>query len=628
MRDLRAELRSEGVSRTVEVKTGQQLADEQASDVKQGLSFFNTFLLVFAFISLFVGSFIIYNTFSIIVAQRGRELALLRALGASGQQVTWSVAVEALFVGIFSSVVGLVAGIGFAIGLQGLLSAFGLDLPSKAPEILPRTIIVSLLVGTIVTFVAAISPARRVARVPPIAAMRDTPVRVSSGHRRYRIGALLSLIGVILLALGLFGNVDSDSFPGGGAGIVGFAAALVFIGVAMLAPLIARPAARALGWPFARNPGHVGCARGENAMRNPRRTATTASALMIGLALVTLVAVIGSSTKDSFARLIDEGFHADYVVRGKGLFGGGFAPELADSIRQDLPDAQVIQFRNGVADVGGDAKLVLGTSPGIQQAVDLDLHPGARLGAFEQEGGVILFEDQAKDLGVRAGDDLVMTFDKTGEQRVPVQGVFAKNNQTLGSDYLLALPTYEANFVDQSDTFVIVRTAGEATAQDRRIVERAAKPYPNVEVEDRDEFRDSQLAELDTIINLLYVLLLLSVFIALIGIINTLALSIFERIRELGLLRAVGMTRAQVRRMIRDEAVIISVFGSLLGLAIGLVFGFALVQSLSDSDITFSLPTGQLVVFVILAGLAGFAAGAWPAWRAARGEVLESVSSE
>jgi putative ABC transport system permease protein len=626
-RNVRTALAGAGDSQKYEVLTGKQLADESASNVKDRLGFLNTFLLVFALIALFVGSFIIYNTFSIIVAQRSRELALLRALGASGKQVTRSVAAEAFVVGLLSSILGLALGVLVAIGLQGLLAAFGFELPSEAPVILPRTIIVALLAGTVVTFVSALSPARRAARVPPVAAMRDTGAVVTSGSRRYRIGGLLSIIGILLLALGLFGDVGSDAVPGGAAGLVGFAAFLVFIGVAMLSPLVARPVSRFVGWVPARFRGMSGVLARENAMRNPRRTATTASALMIGLALVTLVAIIGATAKQSFTNIIDDSVRAEWLIQGKGFFSRGFTPAIAESLRQKLPGAHVVEFRQGEFAVDGDQRQLFGVNPNVEDAIDIKLRPGANLAAFAG-GGVLVNTDTAKTKGWKVGDTVDMRFEKTGTQPEKIQGLYAED-RAIGASYLISLTSYEQNYTDQTDSLVAVRK-GPATANDetRATIERVLKPYPTVEVQDQTEFKDSQIAQFNTILNLLYVMLLLAVVIALIGIVNTLALSIYERTRELGLLRAVGMTRAQVRRMVRDEAVIISIFGSLLGLAIGLAFGRALVSAVSDEGITFALPVTQLAIFVVLAGVAGFLAGAWPARRAARHDVLEAIQSE
>jgi putative ABC transport system permease protein len=626
-KNIRAELAAADDSGTYEVLTGEKYADELSDNVKEGLGFFNTFLLIFAVVALFVGAFIIYNTFSIIVAQRSRELALLRALGASGQQVTGSVAAEAFVVGLLSSVLGLFLGILVAVGIQALLALIGFDLPTQSPVILPRTVVVALVAGTVVTFVSAIAPARRAARVPPVAAMRDIAVIPTSGSRRYTIGGLLTGIGVVLLALALFGDLEWDGVPGGTAGVVGMAAFLVFIGVAMLSPLIARPTARVLGWAPARLRGMSGVLARENAMRNPRRTATTASALMIGLALVTLVAILGASTKQSFNNIFDSSIRADFLVQGKGFFSRGFTPDIASQLRDDLPGAEIVQVRQGAAIVDGDTTRLVAVTPNIESAVDIGLEPGARLGAFA-DGGVFVFEDDAKDHNWKVGDRIDMTFDKTGTQPVTVQGIFTED-EIYGTSYFLALPTYAENFVVQADDQVMVTTTADSASFDetRAIIERVIKPYPTIEVQDYQEFKDSRIGQFNAILNVLYVLLLLSIVIALIGIVNTLALSIFERTRELGLLRAVGMTRAQVRTMIRDEAVIVSIFGSLLGLVIGLAFGRALISAIDEDNIVFALPVTQLVIFVVLSGLAGFVAGAWPARRAARRDVLDAIEA-
>jgi putative ABC transport system permease protein len=400
---------------------------------------------------------------------------------------------------------------------------------------------------------------------------------------------------------------------------------LVFIGVAMVSPLIARPVSRVLGWAPATFRGMSGVLARENAMRNPRRTATTASALMIGLALITLVAIIGSSAKKSFSSIIDDSVRADFVVTPTGFFSEGFTPDIAAQLRDELPDAAVVEFRNGFFQLAdGDQERLAAAPANVEDAIRVDLAPGADLDAFA-DGGVLLYEDAADDLKLKVGDEVTMVFERTGPQQVTVQGIYGEN-RSVGADYLLSLRDFEANYTDQVDFLVGVTVGdGESTDDTRQAISRVLEAFPNVEVEDQAEFKSSQIAQFDTILNLLYVMLLLAVIIALIGIVNTLALSIYERTREIGLLRAVGMTRKQVKRMVRDEAVIISIFGSLLGLAIGLVFGAALVSAISDEGVQFSLPVGQLVVFVILAGLAGLVAGLWPARRAAQREVLDAI---
>jgi putative ABC transport system permease protein len=614
--------KASGVSGKYQALTADAYAKEQANDIKDNLSFFNTFLLVFALIALFVGAFIIYNTFSITVQQRARELGLLRALGASGNQVVGSVALEALVVGVFSSLVGLVLGIAIVKPLEGLFSLFGADLPTGSLQIEPRTIIVSLLVGTLITFVSAISPARRAARVPPIAALRDQAMTVREGRRRYVWGAIFGVLGLILLFVGLFGNQSGSN----GAIVVGIAAFLVFIGVAMLSPLLARPAARLLTWPAAKIQSVTGLLARENAMRNPRRTASTSAALMIGLALVTFIAIIGASFKGTFSNAIDNQIRADFVLSPKNF--QGFSPEAAASVRRELPGSTVVQFRTGQVLVNGSSEDVTGATANFEKVADLKLRDGFDSQAYAN-GGVIAYKDaQVGGKNVQAGQTLKLTFPK-GDRDVTVAGIFTDKKALPGNgDYVLSLKDWNL-FNEPLDQFVLVLKPGDvSTAKADATIKGIANKFGGISADNKAEFKDRQLAQFNQILNLMYVLLLFAVFIALIGIVNTLALSIYERTREIGLLRAVGMSRVQTRRMVRGEALIVAVFGSLLGLAIGLLFGRALIASLSDQGIDFTLPVGQLFAFLILAGLAGLASGVWPARRAAKLDILRAVSAE
>jgi putative ABC transport system permease protein len=621
--NIRQKLSATPELRNYEAITADAYAQEQANTIKDNLSFFNIFLLVFALISLFVGAFIIYNTFSITVQQRGRELGLLRALGASGRQVVGSVALEALVVGVFSSFVGLVLGIAIVKPLEGLFSLFGADLPSGSLQIEPRTIIVSLLVGTIITFVSALSPARRAARIPPIAALRDQPMTTHEGRRRYIWGAIFGVLGLVLLFVGLFGNQSGSN----GAIVVGVAAFLVFIGVAMLSPLIARPAARLLTWPAAKIQSVTGLLARENAMRNPRRTASTSAALMIGLALVTFIAIIGASFKSSFASAIDNQIRADFILSPKNF--QGFTPEAAGAVRRELPGSTVVQFRTGQVLVNGSSEDVTGATANFQKVADLKLRPGFDTAAYA-DGGVVAYKDAKVDgKSVVPGQTLDFTFPK-GHSTVAVAGIFTDKKALPGNgDYVLSLKNWDQSFNEPLDQFVLVlKPPGVSTAKADATIKGIANKFGGISADNKAEFKDRQLAQFNQILNLMYVLLLFAVFIALIGIVNTLALSIYERTHEIGLLRAVGMSRVQTRRMVRGEALIVAVFGSLLGLGIGLLFGRALIASLSDQGIDFSLPVVQLLAFLILAGLAGLASGVWPARRAAKLDILRAVNTE
>ncbi|MEX2269254.1 MAG: ABC transporter permease [Acidimicrobiia bacterium] len=621
---IRTSLANEGVS-GVEVLTGEQLATDQSDEIRQGLSFFSIFLLVFAVIALFVGAFIIYNTFSIVVAQRTHELGLLRGLGASGRQVMGSVAIEALIIGLFSSIVGLAAGVGVAIGLQELLKAFDVQLPSGDTVILGRTIIISLVVGTLVTFVSSLSPARRAAAVSPVAAMQADTAPPSSGSRRYSVGGFVTILGFVLLLVGLFAGVEG--FPGGAAALVGLASAMVFVGVAMLSPLLASPAARTLGWLPARFRGMGGLLARENASRNPRRTATTAAALMVGISLMTLVAILGSSIKATLDDVLSSDFKAEFVLSTKNFTP--LSPEAATAVRDVLPDAHVTEFRFGNFELAGETKAVMGTSPNLGSSIDVHPEPGA-MQTFRQSGGMLVFEDAFKELPKRqrASRTLEVRFGATGEQSIPIAGVFAEKD-AIGNDYLLAMPDFEANFTDQLDVFVAIKVAADTSLRRAATtIDQAIEPFPSVQAQDQEEFKETQEQQVGQFLNLIYVLLGLAVGIAVLGIANTLALSIYERTREIGLLRAVGMARAQVRTMIRYESIIIAVFGSALGVSLGLVLGRALIGALESEGIHFALSPSSLVQLVLLGAFAGWWASVGPARRAARLDVLEAIQSQ
>ena len=610
-------LRDEGLNKDYETLTGDELAKEQADDIKENLSFFNTFLLIFAVVALFVGAFVIYNTFSITIAQRIRELGLLRALGASGKQVTGSVLVESFTVGALSSVLGILLGIAIVKPLEALLSAFGIDLPTGAMQILPRTIIVSFLVGTGVTVVSSLAPARRASKIPPISALRDQAFDASSGRRRYIWGGVVLVVAVYCLAMGLFG--------GQGALLVGVGALLTFIAVSMLSPLVAAPAARVLTAPATRTHSITGILARENAERNPRRTASTAAALMIGLALVSAVAVLAASAKSSFRSAIEDQTTADFILSSSTF--SGFSPEAAEQIREDLPGSTVVQYRFGTMEFAGDASSVLGASPNFWKMTDAELRPGARRGAFNN-GGVIVYKDEAEDKGYKVGDTIDVRF-PDGPGTVTVQGIF-DDKQALpsSSDYIVSLADW-SHFPDPLDFYVgVLKPDGVSTERAERVITRITDGIGGIEADNKAEFIDRQLDQFNQILNLMYVLLLLAVIIALVGIVNTLALSIYERTREIGLLRAVGMSRVQLRRMIRGEALIVATFGSLLGLGIGLVFGYLLINALSEDGIAFTVPFVQLLIFLILAGLAGLLAGVPPARRAARLDILRAIHSE
>lgn len=609
------------VPRGIEVVTSKQVADESAKAVQSALSFFGTALLVFAGISLFVGGFIILNTFSILVAQRTRELALLRALGASRRQVLVSVVAEAGIVGLLASVVGLGLGVAVAIGLQGLLKAFGIDLPASGTKVLPRTVIVSLVVGVVVTVVSSISPARRASKIPPMAALRGAGAEQSGSlRRRTAAGAIVTALGAAALLIGLFAGA------GNALALVGLGAAVVFVGVALLSPLAAGPMALVIGAPFARLAGLSGRLGRQNAMRSPRRTAATAAALTVGLGLVACVSVLAASIKDSAAAVVDDYLAADYIISTSN-FMPTISTDLAPRLARQRELAAVSGLQTGPWRFEGQTRTLYGGDPAtLGRVLKFDVTAGDAQGLAR--GEVMVDATELKDRGLRIGGVLAMTFARTGTRDLRIAGTFAKN-QLLGN-YLISTATFDANFTDRLDFVVLARAApGTPAAASRAAVERITAEFPNVTLRDQAQFKKQQENQVNQILGLVSALLLLSIVIALFGIVNTLALSVLERTRELGLLRAVGMSRRQVRSMIRSEAVIIAVLGAILGLAVGVLFGWALVTALNDQGIkTLVIPAGQLTLYVILAGLAGVVAAVFPARRAARLDVLSAISYE
>jgi putative ABC transport system permease protein len=606
-----------------EVLTGEELAADQAAAINDTIGrFLGTALLAFAFVALLVGGFLIFNTFTIIVAQRTRELALLRCLGASRRQVMTSVLVESVIVAAVASLVGLGLGVLIASGLKALLSGFlGADIPTTGIQFQPRTVIVSLLVGLVVTTLAALMPARKATRVPPVAALQPETAFAPTGFRKRRIvlGALVTAVGVALLLAGLFRSEGNRLVN------IASGAVVVFFGVAILSPLIARPLARVIGWPFAKVFRLPGTLARENAMRNPRRTASTAAALMIGLALVSFVSIFAASIKASTTEILEESVSADYILMNDNF--QPFSPEAAERLAEQPELAAVAGIRFAPWKLNGANKTLQGIDPAtFQQVVRTEVTAGNL--SDLSSGGLAVRDEVAEENGWTVGDRVPMEFPRNGVQQIPVKAIYKDNS--LNGDYLLSLRDYERGYADQADSQILVKAApGVAPAASRAAIDRVMAGFPNVTVRDQAQFRDEQARQIDQIINLFYSLLGLAILIALFGIVNTLGLSIFERIRELGLLRAIGATRAQLRSMIRWEAVIIAVLGAVLGLAIGVFFGWTIVRALSSEGISeFTLPVGQLLAFVLAAAVAGILAAVLPGRRAAKIDVLRAITTE
>lgn len=604
-----------------EVVTGKTFTEENQSEIRRGLSFFNSFMLTFALVALFVGSFMIYNTFSIIVAQRAREMALLRAIGAGRRQVFGSVVIEALAVGVVASIAGILAGLGLALLLKAMLVALGFDLPATGLVLLPRTVIVSFVAGAGITLVSAVVPARRASKVPPVAAMRDVEIEHGSGSRlRLLLGGLILAAGIALLFTGLYG---------GGIGAVGLGALVMFLGGAALGPIFVTPLARFVGWPLPRFRGVTGQLARENTMRNPKRTASTAAALMIGVGLVAFITVFGSSAKASINKTIDQSVTGDFVIDSGSFMHGGFSPDLAAKLNRVAGVEGATGIRMGLAELDGRNTAILAVDPTrALKMVDVGVTSGD-VKDLEQAGTIAVLDHTAESHHWKVGSTIQAKFPDTGTTK-PLKVVAIYSEAQPAGKYLTGIPTFDANYTQQFDAQVWVKLVDGAKPEEvRPAIEQVAKAYPNADVQDMTEFKDAQAKQINQMLSLVYAMLFLAVFIAGLGIANTLALSIFERTRELGLLRAVGMTRPQLRTSVRWEAVMISVIGAVNGIAIGIFFGWSVTKALSDQGFNqLRVPFGGLLVVLLLAAALGVIASLLPARRAARLDVLRAIAAE
>jgi putative ABC transport system permease protein len=608
----------------VEAVTAASAAAAQAQQLRSALGFLTNGLLVFALISLFVASFIIWNTFSILVAQRTRELALLRALGARRGQVLRSVLAEAGAVGTCASLAGLGLGALAAKGLGALLAGAGIDLPTGDLQLNGGAAAIAVGVGVAVTVMAAVAPARRAMRVAPLAALREAaPTPPPFSARRLAAGLAVLAGGAAALAAGLLGHT------GAGLGLVGGGALAIFLGVTTLGPLLARPLAWAAGAPLCRLPGRAGRLARDNAMRNPKRTAATAAALMVGLALVAASAVLTASVKRSADLAVDRGSNADLYVQ-PGEEDGQLDPALARSVAAQPGVAAVLRTRVAEATVAGTAfQKIDGVDPvTLSRLADLDLRSGG-LGALAGDG-LLVSTTAAAAHHWQLGAEVTVQFERAGTRAFRVAGTYAGKG-TFG-DYLLGLDAFSRATGQRADSLLMVKLAPGATpAAARSRIAGLLGPYPGAKVLDADGFKRSSGATFDAILNLITALLALAVLIALLGIVNTLALSVVERTRELGLLRAIGMRRTQVRAMVAAEAVIIAVVGALLGTGLGVGLGSALAAALTAGQsgaAVVVLPGVQLAVYVALAAVAGVLAAVAPARRAARLDVLAAIATE
>jgi putative ABC transport system permease protein len=611
-----------------EVLTGQEITEETQTDIKRSLSFLTTFFTAFAVIALFVGTFVIYNSFSIIVAQRTREMALLRAIGASRKQVRRAVLVEALAVGIVGSVVGFILGLGVATMLGAVM-----QLPEGGLAILPVSVAVALVCGLLVTLGSALIPAWRAARIPPLAAMREVDVDTSG---RSLVRFVLGLIGVGLGVVATVTGSLTDEVQTVGLGVF-----FALLGLILVSPALARPVASVLGKPIARLRGVAGSLASENAGRNPRRTSATAQALMIGVAVVAFILVINASIRASIDASLEESFTGDFVV-DSGTFGMiGLPTDVAGQIG-DLDDVELVApVRFAQATIDGDEGAITATNAGGFRVLEMDVAdatPEVRAALDDPrgdlpEGTVIVNDDIAESDDLAVGDSISTEFIDDGrpeaDRTMTVGGIYSGDaGLSLGS-YVMGLADFTRAVPTSTDTQVFVQLAdGVSVEQARPEIEAIVGELPTAEVQSVDEFKDSIGSQLDTMLALISGLLSLAIIIAMLGIANTVALSVLERTREIGLLRAVGMSRRQLRAAIRWESAIIALFGTLLGLAVGVLGGWGMVSALGDQGFNaFQVPVGALLGVSLGAALCGMLAAIVPAWRASRLDVLDAIDS-
>jgi putative ABC transport system permease protein len=601
-----------------ETLTGKAMAADQSGEIHKALGFFNTLLLVFAAVALFVGSFIIYNTFSIIVAQRHKENALLRAIGASRVQVQSAMLVEAVVMGLIGSTVGFVAGFGMAELLKVMLTALGIDIPNNGLVLLPRTIVASFFVGMVITLAAALLPSMRGGTVPPVAALRDVAVEQPS----FSTGRLMSGLGllgvaVLLTAFGLAGNIQ----------MLGLGVALGFVALFVLGPLLARPISRFIGQPLARWRGTPGRLARENAMRNPKRTARTAASLMVGVALVAAIAVFASSVKASIRSIFAKQFSGDYVVSTQSFGFGGLPVTLAQGIN-GMPGVRAATgVQLGLGKVDDKDKTFAVVDPvTVGKMFDLEMDAGS-IEALNT-ATILISKKTADSSHLAMGDTVNLTLLDGQTRALAVAGVYEKDE--LAGPYTVAKALYAQGGGDQYDFSVYVSLERGADANRvETLLTAMIKPYPTAKLESKAGYIESQAAQIDTFVNLTYGLLGLAVIIAVIGIANTLSLSVYERTRELGLLRAVGASRHQIKAMVRMESEITALLGAVQGVFIGVVLGWAVIFALRDQGFSkMSVPVPTIVVVLVVAVVCGIIAALRPARRASRLDVLAAIATE
>lgn len=604
---------------TTETTTGKQLADDQAETIANQMSGLKQGLLVFAGIALFVGTFIIANTFTMLVAQRTKELALLRAVGASRRQVTRSVLIEAFVVGTVAAVTGLVAGVGIGAGLRSLMGSFDAPVPDGPLIVTPGTVGAALAVGVLITMLAAWLPGRRAAKIPPVAAMSSvhTKATTKSLVLRNTIGALFSAAGIaVVLAATTMDGSD-------GQAPMGLGAVLLIIGIFVLTPLLSRPLVAAAA-PVLRVFGISGKLARQNSVRNPRRTAATASALMIGLTLITGMTVMAGSLQTSIDKIASSAIRADYVVS---MANGNF---LSPDVEKELTGTEGVTatspLRNAPSRIDGETEYLTGVNGRtIGELTDLKVDDGA----FKVGGSQVVVDgDTAKLRGWKAGSGFTVSYEDGEKQRLTVAGVYEGNEMMRG--IMVDLGTLSPHQSDPTDMQVMVKTSDGASAATKARLEKALGSNPAIQVQDKKDISNDIAQMFTLMLNMVYGLLAMAVLVAVLGVINTLAMSVFERSQEIGMLRAIGLDRKGIKRMVRLESLVISLFGGVLGIGLGVFFGWAAGELLGTRMATYELvlPWARMAVFLLLAATVGVLAALWPARRAARLNMLTAIKAE
>ncbi|MFE6826773.1 ABC transporter permease [Streptomyces sp. NPDC057690] len=603
----------------VETVTGKQLADDQAELIASSMSGMKQGLLVFAGIALFVGTFIIANTFTMLVAQRTKELALMRAVGASRRQVTRSVLIEAFVVGTVAGVTGLIAGVGIGAGLRSLLGTLGATVPDGPLVVSGGTVAAALVVGVVITMLAAWLPGRRAAKIPPVAAMSSVHATASTKSLvlRNTLGALFSAAGVaVVLAATTMSGSD-------GQAPMGLGAVLLIIGVFILTPLLSRPLIGAAA-PVLRIFGVSGKLARQNSVRNPRRTAATASALMIGLTLITGMTVMAGSLQKSIDKMASSAIRADYVVSMAN--GNELSADIDEKLKATDGVTATSPMRNAPGRIDGTTEYLTGvTGSTIGSLTDLKVENGS----FKVGGGQVVVDDAtAESHGWKAGSSFTVNYEDGKKQQLTVSGVYEGNELIEG--ILLDNAALTPHLAEPADMRVMVKTSGGTSDATKDRLEKALGANPAIKVQSKQDLSDEVAKMFTLMLNMLYGLLAMAVIVAVLGVINTLAMSVFERSQEIGMLRAIGLDRRSVKRMVRLESLVISLFGGVLGIGLGVFFGWAAGELLGTSMPTYELvvPWARMAVFLLLAAGVGILAALWPARRASRLNMLAAIKSE